>query len=641
MKTKVFFTAIFSLFCAVVYSQISGGSIKCTVQDKITKEVIPFSHLVLYSDSVQVGVAISNMDGEALFSKLPPGIYNIKAVYVGYSASTVNKIKVQESKTQYVQVELTAGEGAKLQEVEVVEYSIPLIDPDTKAGNSITREEYYQFASKDISSVAATSYGACTAESNTEEYAQIIENNFKNVSQEPLSTLSIDVDRASYANVRRFLNAGQLPPPDAVRVEEMINYFNYDYPQPKNNEPFSVQMNYASCPWNKEHGLVHIGIKARNINTDAMPPANFVFLVDVSGSMDEPNKLPLLKSALQLLVDQLRPQDRISLVVYAGNAGLVLNAERGNHKIKIREAIDKLEAGGSTAGGEGIVLAYKVAARNFNPMGNNRVVLATDGDFNVGVSSDEELVKIIEKKREEGVFLSVLGFGSGNYKDSKMEKLADKGNGNYAYIDNILEAKKVLVSEMGGTLLTLAKDVKIQVEFNPNKVKSYRLVGYENRVLNKEDFNDDKKDAGELGAGHCVTALYEIIPAGSAEEMSKVDSLKYQQWIPSASNELLTLKTRYKQPNASTSNLNVFTLQAERTEIEKAPENIQFAAAVAGFGMLLRESQYSGSASYQSVSDLARKAKGRDDEGYRAEFIKLVETAELLNRRKEVSVKEK
>ncbi|MGH2649480.1 MAG: vWA domain-containing protein, partial [Ginsengibacter sp.] len=384
---------------------------------------------------------------------------------------------------------------------------------------------------------------------NTEDYDHIIENNFHTASQEPLSTFSIDVDRAAYSNVRRYIEQGMLPPKGAVRIEEMINYFDYNYTPPANDDPFSVHTEIASCPWNSKHQLVQIGLQGKKIPTQDLPPSNLVFLVDVSGSMDEPNKLPLVQESLKLLTDRLRENDNVAIVVYAGNAGVVLPSTSGADKIKIKQAIDELEAGGSTAGGEGIKLAYKIAGQHLKPHGNNRIILATDGDFNVGVSSDDELVSLIEKERQGGIYLSVLGYGMGNYKDNKMEQLADKGNGNHNYIDNLSEAKKVLVNEFGGTLFTIAKDVKLQVEFNPAFVHAYRLIGYENRALANEDFNDDKKDAGELGAGHTVTALYEIIPAGVNDTLiRKVDDLKYQykKEVTQNDNELMNIKLRYK-----------------------------------------------------------------------------------------------
>ena len=468
---------------------------------------------------------------------------------------------------------------------------------------------------------------------NTEDYDRIYENDFKLALDSPLSTFSIDVDSASYANLRRYLNSNKMPPKDAVRIEEMINYFTYNYPQPKVDKPFSITTEIAECPWNKENNLVMIGLQAKKIKIDKLPPNNLVFLIDVSGSMNSSKKLPLLKSAFKLLTKQLRSEDRVSIVVYAGAAGLVLDSTPGDRKEKILAAIEKLNAGGSTAGGAGVKLAYKIAKENFISNGNNRVILATDGDFNIGQSSDSALVRMIEERRNDGIFLTILGFGMGNYKDNKMEKLADKGNGNYAYIDDIMEAKKVLVNELGATLFTIAKDVKLQIEFNPAKIKAYRLIGYENRVLAKEDFNDDKKDAGELGAGHSVTAFYEIVPASSTQTFAKVDNLKYQKTKIKKSHELLTVKLRYKKPNENKSKL--IEKNVMKRDIKKRPTtDFRFASAVAEFGMLLRDSKYKGAASYKSILHRARRSKGKDYEGYRAEFIRLVERAELIEQQK-------
>lgn len=472
---------------------------------------------------------------------------------------------------------------------------------------------------------------------NTEAYDHIESNNFKSVVKEPLSTLSIDVDRASYSNVRRFINDGEIPPADAVRIEEMINYFSYDYETPYGNTPLKVTTTYTTCPWNKEHNLVHIGLKSKDIDMEEAPNNNLVFLLDVSGSMNNPDKLPLLKKGLALLVNEMRPNDRVAIVVYAGAAGVVLEPTSGKNKEKILEALENLSAGGSTAGGAGIKLAYKLAKENFMANGNNRVILATDGDFNIGASSDGEMVELIESKRDDGIFLTVLGFGTGNLKDSKMEKLADKGNGNYAYIDNILEAKKTLVNEMGGTLVTVAKDVKFQLEFNPAHVKEYRLIGYENRLLNAEDFNDDKKDAGELGAGHCVTAIYEIIPAGSSESHTDIDPLKYQQEHESAivshEGELLTVKVRYKLPKEDKSTKLEIPVAANRIDFSKTNNDVRFSVAVAAYGMILRGSEYKGSSSYKMVMDIARGAKGNDRDGYRAAFVQMVDMTQLLDKR--------
>ena len=476
-------------------------------------------------------------------------------------------------------------------------------------------------------------------EFNTEDYAHIQENGFHKVSDDPLSTFSIDVDAASYSNVRRFLNSNQLPPAGAVRTEELINYFKYSYPQPIGKDPFSITTEISDCPWNSQHKLVLIGLQGKNIPVDDLPASNLVFLIDVSGSMFEENKLPLVKASLKLLTDQLREKDRISIVVYAGNAGLVLPATSGSNKTRIKEAIDALEAGGSTAGGAGIKLAYKIAMDNFMKNGNNRIILCTDGDFNVGVSSDDDLVRLIENERESGVYLTVLGYGVGNYKDIKMQQLADKGNGNHAYIDGINEAKKVLINEFGGTLFTIAKDVKLQLEFNPAKVAGYRLIGYEKRMLNKEDFNDDKKDAGELGSGHTVTALYEIIPFGVKSDFLKdVDKLKYQkekkESASTFSNELLTIKFRYKSPDKNTSELIVHPVTDNGTAFNSTSNNFRFATAVAGFGMLLRNSEFKGSTTYSHVLSIASGAMGNDIEGYRKEFIDLVKKASGLSKNK-------
>jgi Ca-activated chloride channel family protein len=469
---------------------------------------------------------------------------------------------------------------------------------------------------------------------NTEEYDIINDNIFQEALKNPLSTFSIDVDAASYSNVRRFINNGQRPPKDAVRIEEMINYFHYDYDQPKNDDPFSITTETSVAPWNKKHKLVHIGLQGKKISTDNLPPSNLVFLIDVSGSMSDVNKLPLLKASFKMLVEQLRPQDHVAIVVYAGAAGLVLEPTSGDEKTKIVDALNNLQAGGSTAGGAGINLAYAVAKEHFKKEGNNRVILATDGDFNVGESSDASMERLIEEKRNDGIFLTVLGFGMGNYKDSKMETLADKGNGNYAYIDNITEAHKVFVNEFGGTLFTIAKDVKLQIEFNPAKVKAYRLIGYENRMLKSEDFNNDKKDAGEIGSGHTVTALYEIIPVGVESEFFKIDELKYQSAkvdpAASSSNELMTVKFRYKKPQEDVSKLIVHPLVDNNVPLDKTSSNFRWASSVAAFGMLLRESEYVKGFSYDQAAQLAQGAKGEDKEGYRIEFINMLKSYALI-----------
>lgn len=475
-----------------------------------------------------------------------------------------------------------------------------------------------------------------TQDFNTEEYDRIYENRFKDVSQNPLSTFSIDVDTASYSNVRRFILGNQLPPKDAVRIEEMINYFNYDYPQPDGEHPFSIITEVSQCPWNPSNRLIHIGLQGESLDYDDLNPCNLVFLIDTSGSMASHNKLPLLKRAFRLLLDELSEEDRVSIVAYAGYAGLVLPSTPASKKERILEALDNFQAAGTTAGGAGIKLAYEVAEENLIVGGNNRVILATDGDFNVGVSSTSELVRLIEERRKDDIYLTICGFGMGNYKDGRMEQISNAGNGNYFYIDTIQEAKKVFVSEMRATLFTIAKDVKIQVEFNPLKVKAYRLVGYENRVMASEDFEDDLKDAGELGAGHTVTALYEIIPSGSRQEVRKTGELKYQHSsvkpYASVSNEIMTIKFRYKRPEEDVSRLIEKPVIDSEIALPDSSGNFRFSAAVAAFGMILRDSRYKGDFSYEDVIALAEDSRGKDRNGYRGEFIGLVKTCALLGR---------
>jgi Ca-activated chloride channel family protein len=463
---------------------------------------------------------------------------------------------------------------------------------------------------------------------NDENYAQITENKFEKVELSPLSTFSIDVDKASYSNIRRLLNNGQSIPVDAVKIEEMVNYFDYKYPQPTDEHPFSINTEVAKTPWNADTKLVRIGLQGKEYLNEEQPASNLTFLIDVSGSMNSPNKLPLLKSAFKLLVNQLRKKDKVSIVVYAGAAGVVLEPTSGDKKEKILQALDNLSAGGSTAGGAGIKLAYKLAEENFKNNGNNRVILATDGDFNVGASSDSDMQTLIEEKRESGVFLSAIGFGMGNYKDSKLETLADKGNGNHSYIDTMQEAQKVFGNEFGGTLYTIAKDVKIQVEFNPAQVKAFRLIGYENRLLADEDFIDDTKDAGELGSGHKVTAIYEVIPRGvNSSFLKDVADLKYTsaQKAEEYRNELLTVKFRYKKPSESKSIEMIHVLHDAEQDMS---QDFSFASAVALFGMQLRKSAYTNNTKRDKVLELAELGRGNDDNGYRAEFIRLVKTLE-------------
>jgi Ca-activated chloride channel family protein len=473
------------------------------------------------------------------------------------------------------------------------------------------------------------------SEFNTEAYDATQDTPFVAAKDTPLSTFSIDVDTASYSNVRRFLSQGQLPPSGAVRVEELVNYFSYAYPEPSADVPFSVTTEVAQAPWNPKHKLLLVGLQGKHLAPAQLPARNLVFLLDVSGSMNEPNKLPLLKRSLSTLVSTLNERDQVALVVYAGASGVVLPPTSGAHQAVIREALDRLEAGGSTNGGEGIELAYSLAQKMAHPGSMTRVVLATDGDFNVGVTNQSELFELIEHKRKSGVFLSVLGFGMGNYKDSTLELLADKGNGNYAYIDTLAEARKVLVAQGGATLSTLAKDVKLQLEFNPAQVGAYRLIGYENRRLAARDFNDDGKDAGELGAGHSVTALYEIVPPGVPVDSGQVDALRYQAPAPALAghgSELCSLKLRYKEPSSERSKLVEQVVQDAQGQLAVTTPTFRFAAAVAVFGMTLRESPLRGSASFGLARQLAEGALGNDSEGYRREFLSLVDTARGLRR---------
>ena len=467
---------------------------------------------------------------------------------------------------------------------------------------------------------------------NTESYTPVTENRFIATANDPLSTFSIDVDTASYTNIRRFINDGNLPPVGAIRIEEMINYFTYTYPEPQ-AEPFSLVVEQGPAPWHRGHTLVKIGLQAKRPVTAEIPPSNLVFLIDVSGSMEDQNKLPLLKQSMLMLLDQLGSRDRVSIVVYAGADRVVLAPTAGDKKEEIRAAISALSSGGSTHGSSGIRTAYDLAGQVFMPQGNNRVILASDGDFNVGVTDRGELQQLIAEKRDSGVYLTVLGFGMGNYHDDTMEILADSGNGNYAYIDSLLEAKKVLIKELASTLFTLARDVKIQIEFNPAQVGAYRLIGYENRILADEDFKNDKKDAGEIGLGHSVTALYEIIPAGAAD-IPEVDGLKYRKVSASAEagDELMTVKLRYKPAGLETSVLRDLAVKAVAPALDETSDDFRFAAAVAGFGMLLKDSEYLQGMEYPVILDLARHSRGDDDEGYRAEFIRLVEMAEMLKR---------
>lgn len=662
MKYLIHLSLFLSVIC--VQSKTNSSGIRGIISDANNGDPLPFANVILMDSlSNQVAVGSTDFDGMYFLNRIKPCNYSLEVTYVGYTTTKIYGLMIKANEIREVHIKLQPG--ISIGEVSCIAYREPLIEIDRgSSGTNIYSEDIKSMAVRSASDVAKTVGGTYSRDyggsglnvrgsrsdrSHTyidgakvigssnerhpnESYNQIVENSFHRTSLTPLSTFSIDVDKAAYSNVRRYINEGILPPADAVRIEEMINYFSYNYPQPENDETFSITTEYADCPWNGKRKLVRIGIKGKEVALEETPDNNLVFLIDVSGSMDSPNKLGLLKSGLLMLIDQLDENDKVSIVVYAGAAGLVLPATKCNKKEQLINAINKLSAGGSTAGGEGILLAYEVAKDNFIKHGNNRILLATDGDFNVGISNQGELIQLIEEKRNDDIFLSVLGFGTGNLQDSKMEQIADKGNGNYHYIDNLLEAKKVLVTELGGTLLNIAKDVKLQIEFNPKAVKSYRLLGYENRLLKAEDFNDDKKDAGELGSGHTVTALYEIIPTNSKEELVSIDPLKYQNTINDSTgmNEILTVKFRYKDPKEDVSKLITKVLYQENLSFSQASVDFRFSTSVAAFGFLLRDSKFKDDIKLNEVIDIAKDSKGDDNEGYRAEFIRLMEMAELI-----------
>ncbi len=621
-NVKAILVMIMMITSIVTYSQ------DFTVKGKITNyEDGSLLRGATISLKGQNKATVSNQRGEYSLS-----MSNENSILVfSYSGKVTQEILVGTKRTIDVVLKNTSTPESKVvivEDAEEVEYSV--ISPG-KILSKAANKSYNQSPQ-----MGYNDYYEEAIPHNTEEYDVINENIFLDPINNPLSTFSIDVDAASYSNMRRMINNGQLPQKDVVRIEEMINYFDYDYPNPTGEDPFSITTEVSQAPWNSKHKLVHIGLQGKMIDYENLQASNLVFLIDVSGSMSENNKLPLLISSMKLLVNELGAKDRVAIVVYAGAAGLVLPSTPAYEKEKIIAALDRLKAGGSTAGGAGIKLAYEVAMQNLIKNGNNRVILATDGDFNVGASSTSDMVRLIEDKRDQGIFLTITGFGMGNYKDGRMEQISNAGNGNYFYIDNINEAKKVFVTEMRATLFTIAKDVKIQVEFNPKNVSAYRLIGYENRMLKSEDFNDDKKDAGELGAGHTVTALYEIIPVGVESEFSKdIDPLKYQIGsiydTKASSKDLLTIKFRYKKPDGEISKLITKVLEDHNTSFDLSSDNFRFSAAVASFGMILRDSEFKGSSNYESVIEMASDSKGKDKEGYRSEFIKLVEACSLMD----------
>lgn len=641
------------------------GEIRGKVINDSTKAPLDFASINLEIRGIRKASVLTDEDGFYAFTKLVPDTYDILLSYIGYKNVVIKGIVVTGDCITFQNIPMKRSNSKALEDVLILSKK-PLIDPDGVNKMTKTSKELVRLPQRNVNSIANTAAGvdsrslpqlkfrgaradgtayyidgvrvqsnqtsASTPLPNIDTYAAIKENQFKSTKSEPLSTFSIDVDKASYAIARRYLNNNQLPPIDAVRIEELINYFPYQIEHTNLGHPFSIKTEVSKSPWDTSHKLIHITLKAPELKMEQAPACNLVFLIDVSGSMQSPDKIELLKDCMKLLTKQLRPEDKVSIVVYAGAAGLVLEPTYGNHKINILNAIDALSAGGSTAGGAGIQLAYTTAREHFIEGGNNRVILATDGDFNVGITNIHELTKLIEKERESGVYLSVLGFGLGNLKDETMEILADKGNGNYHYIDQLLEGKKVLVKEIGSTLFTVAKDVKIQIEFNPNHVKSYRLIGYENRLLNNEDFNDDKKDAGEIGAGHCVTAIYEVLLTGN-ETSAAVDDLLYQQLHLTElgkGNELLTVKVRYKKPTDSKSIKFELAVSNTTTSFTNASTEMQFAVSVAMFGMKLRNSPFVKNISYDQLIQLSKLSKGIDDDGYRSELIQLIEKAQLI-----------
>ncbi len=610
-----------SLVLLVVVMSFSAFAQEIEVKGKVydAQDKTPLPGAVVIEKGATKGV-ITDINGEFSIKTEKGKILQFQ--FIGY------KMKEVKVENEWLEIGMEQ-ESDKLDEVVVVAFGRQKRESIIGSVTSVSASHLR---------VSRTDLGGMIAgrAPNTEEYQSFKENRFFPVAKQPLSTFSLDVDAASYGNVRRIINQGQMPYEDAVRIEEMINYFSYDYPQPNDGHPVRIVTETTVCPWNKKHQLLRIGVKAKEISSEKLPASNFVFLIDVSGSMYDANKLPLVKSSMKLLVNNLRPQDRVSIVTYAGSAGEVLPSTSGVDKQKIMDAVESLSAGGSTAGGEGIQLAYKIAEKNFMKEGNNRVILCTDGDFNVGVSSTDGLESLIESKRKSGIFLTVLGYGMGNYKDDKLQTLAQKGNGNHAYIDNLQEANKVVVNEFGSNMHTVAKDVKIQVEFNPALVNAYRLIGYETRLLEEEDFNDDLKDAGELGPGHTVTALYEIVPVGVKAPAGGVDPLKYQssekEDAPRKFNnksELLNVKLRYKNPDEDESRKLEVPVLANVVN-KTASEDFNFIMAVAMFGQLLRDSDYKGDATYAKVVELARKGLGDDPNGYRREFIRLVESVEQL-----------
>ena len=671
MTVKYYF--ILLLLCIFSSSISSQTVIQGQVKDK-DGGVIGAS-VFLLKEEVNIKAVPTDFDGNYIFQNIDPGTYNILVKTLGLVDTKITGIIVRKDSITVANIQLS-DEYFLSDEVCIRAYKVPLIDFDQMSTvQTITSEDIFNSPLKSNGKKAETAgelssdnknikirgnrkrtknkllYGVRvddlgliepTKTGSNESYKKIEENNFENAYENALSTLSIDVDRASYSNMRRFVVDGTMPPVDAIRTEELINYFPYDYKKPTKNEehPFVAHTELTDCPWNKDHQLLHIGIQGKDIEKEDIPPSNLVFLIDVSGSMKSPKKLPLLISSFELLVAQLRPEDRVAIVVYASASGLVLESTSGENKNDILESLHRLRAGGSTAGGQGIKQAYNVAKENFMENGNNRVILATDGDFNVGISSNDELLKLIEKERESGIFLSVLAFGTGNYQDDKMQILTDAGNGNHSYIDNREEAKKVFEEEFGGTLFTIAKDVKIQIEFNPFLVEHYRMIGYENRKLNAEDFNDDKKDAGEMGANHSVTVIYEIVPRGtSLSRNNKIDKLRYKKetkkenkTLTKNNKEIGLIKFRYKEPDEDISTKTIQVIANKKVDYKDLNEDQKWAIQVATFGQLLRKSKYNTAASYDGILEALDELDKKDK--YREEFVELVGIVKELDKEK-------
>jgi len=647
-------TVLFLTLLSVSPTLAGGGTIKGRATDKDTNDPLIGANIVVLGSNWG---AATDIKGFYEIKSIPAGTYTIRASYIGYKPVELKDIRIKNFQVTVLDFQLTTD--FVLQEIVVIDskYEVQNATNTCKVMNVADISRLPVSGISNIQSLNSgisvrggrgtdavyyieqipfqvAGYSACYGTThNTEEYNKIKENIFKDAVLNPLSTFSVDVDYASYSNARRFLLDGYLPPKDAVRVEEFVNYFQYDYPSPDDEHPVSVYTELGICPWNNQNMLLHIGLKGKELSKKDYKKSNIVFLIDVSGSMMPENKLPLLVKAFKMFTEQLNDEDVVSIVVYAGSTGLVLPPTKGKDKLKIMNMLDKLKAGGSTAGGAGMKLAYKIAEDNFIQDGNNRIIWATDGDFNVGVSSTSDLVNFLEEKRKQGIFLTVLGFGAENLKDNRLEQLANNGNGHYAYIDNLLEAKRVLVDEIGSTLFTIAKDVKIQIEFNPVKIKAYRLVGYENRLLNSEDFEDDHKDAGEIGSGHTVTALYELIPQDS-EIIAPDTDLRYQKIsvkdLEKLQSEIGNLKIRYKLPDEDESRLMTKIISTDVTSEAEISDNFGFAASAAMFGMFLRDSEFKGISDPDLISELARRFKGTDKNGYRSEFLNLVELSSKL-----------